>query len=358
MVTSARFASSASTGLRIAQRAIGAGEPCLIVAEVAQAHDGSLGCAHAYVDASAAAGADAVKFQVHIAAAESTAREPWRIRFSAQDESRFDYWRRMEFTPEQWLGLAQRCRDRGVLFLASPFSFEAVELLERIGVPAWKVASGELDNLPMIRRMASTGKPVILSSGLSSWAELDQAVGEARRCAAGFALLQCTTAYPTPPERVGLNLLAELRERYRAPVGLSDHSGTTAIGIAAATLGACILEVHVAFSRQAFGPDVPASLTIEELGEMVRGVRFVERALARPVDKDAAAAGGAELRRTFGKSIVAARCLPAGHRLAQQDLALKKPGDGLRPARLWDVVGRTLQRELAADEALREEDLG
>lgn len=329
----------------------------LVIAEVAQAHDGSLGTAHAYIDAVARAGADAVKFQTHIAEAESTAREPWRVRFSPQDATRYDYWKRMEFTEEQWAGLKRHAEERGLEFLSTPFSMAAVELLERMGVPAWKVGSGELTNLPMLERMASTGRPVILSSGMSGWAELDEAVGVVRRSGTPLAVLQCTTAYPTPPERVGLNVLAEIRQRYRCPTGLSDHSGTIYAGLAAAALGAEIVEVHVTFSRECFGPDVPASVTTAELAQLVEGVRFISRALDHPVDKDEWAAVAAGMRRTFGKSVVAARDLMAGALLGEADLALKKPGDGLPPARLGWLVGRRLRRAVRADEPILEEDV-
>ncbi len=213
-----------------------------VVAEVAQAHDGSLGTAHAYIDAVARAGADAVKFQTHIAAAESTAREPWRVPFSLQDATRYDYWKRMEFSEEQWAGLKRHAEERGLEFLSTPFSMAAVELLDRLGVPAWKVGSGETGNLPMIGRMARTGRPVILSSGMSGWEELDAAVAEVRRHGAPLAVMQCTTAYPTPPEKVGLNVLEEIRRRYGCVTGLSDHSGTIYAGLAAAALGAEIVE--------------------------------------------------------------------------------------------------------------------
>ncbi len=329
----------------------------IVVAEVAQAHDGSLGAAHAFIDAVADAGADAIKFQTHIAAAESTPDEPWRVKFSLQDATRFDYWKRMEFSEEQWHGLAEHARSRGIGFLSSPFSFEAVELLERVGVLAWKVASGEVANRPLLERIARTGKPVLLSSGLSGWAELDQAVELLRRYSVPFCVLQCTTMYPTPPERIGLNLLEEIRHRYGCPVGLSDHSGTVFAGLAAAALGARVVEVHVTFSRRAFGPDVPASLTIEELAELVRGVRFVDRVLAHPLDKESQAEGAAELRMVFGKSIVAACDLDVGVSLGEAHLALRKPGGGLPPGS-WDkVLGRRLRRPLKANERLREDDL-
>ncbi|MBM4429428.1 MAG: N-acetylneuraminate synthase, partial [Chloroflexi bacterium] len=188
----------------IAHRPIGPGEPCLIVAEVAQAHDGSLGMAHAFIDAIAKAGADAVKFQTHIAAGESTPNEPWRIRFSLQDATRYDYWRRMEFTEEQWFGLKRHADECGLIFLSSPFSVEAVELLTRVGIAAWKVASGEVSNPLIFGRMVVTGLPILLSTGMSPLSEIDIAVERVRSRELPLVVLQCTSAYPCPPEKVGL----------------------------------------------------------------------------------------------------------------------------------------------------------
>jgi N-acetylneuraminate synthase len=330
---------------------------CLIIAEVAQSHDGSLGTAHAYIDAVARAGADAVKFQTHIAAAESTPEEPWRVHFSPQDATRYDYWKRMEFTEDQWKGLAEHARRSGLVFLSSAFSLEAVEMLERVGVPAWKVGAGEVTNLPMLERMARTGKPVLLSSGMSSWGELDAGVATVRHHGAEVAVLQCTTQYPCPPEKVGLNVIGQIRERYGCRVGLSDHSGTIYPGLAAVALGASLVEVHVTFSRECFGPDVPASLTTAELAQLVTGVRFIETALAHPVDKDAVAAELADLRAVFGKSLVAARDLPAGWLLTEADIALRKPGSGMPASRMQQVIHRKLKRAVVANTLLREEDL-
>jgi len=341
----------------IQNHAIGPGHPCFVIAEVAQAHDGSLGTAHAYIDAVARAGADAVKFQTHIAEAESTPGEPFRVKFSPQDATRYDYWKRMEFSEPQWQGLADHARQAGLVFLSTPFSFEAVEWLDRLEMVAWKVGSGEVTNLPMIERMASTGRPVLLSSGMSDWEELDRAVNAATGAGAPVGIFQCTTAYPCPPEKVGLNVLDEIRRRYQCPVGLSDHSGTIYAGLAAAALGADLLEVHVVFSRECFGPDVRASLTTAELAQLVGGVRFIHTAMAHSLDKQAMAAEMSELRTMFGKSIVAARNLPPGHRLAPGDLALKKPGTGIPAARLKEVLGRKLKQAVAANTILSEKDL-
>jgi N-acetylneuraminate synthase len=330
---------------------------CLVIGEVALTHDGSLGLAHAFVDAIANAGADAVKFQTHIASAESTPSEPFRVKFSRQDATRYDYWRRMEFTEAQWTELAAHARERGLIFLSSAFSVAAVELLERIGMPLWKVGSGESFNAQLLDRMAETGAPVLLSTGMSTLEDIDAAVARVRAKGAPVGVFQCTTAYPCPAEKVGLNMLPVYRERYGCLVGLSDHSATIYPGLAAATLGIDCLEVHVALSREMFGPDVPASVTTGELRQLVDGIRFIERMRANPVDKAALAADTAPLRRIFTRSLVAARPLARGSVLGREDIVLKKPGTGLPPERLDEVVGRRLARDVQADALIATEDI-
>lgn len=330
---------------------------CLIIAEVAQAHDGSLGMAHAFIDAIADAGADAVKFQTHIAEAESSPDEPWRIKFSKQDTTRFDYWKRMEFTENQWHGLKQHADDRGLMFLSSPFSIEAVELLERVGVAAWKIASGEVGNVSLFERMSRSKLPFIISSGMSNYAELDAAVARVKGYGLPLTVMQCTTAYPCPPEKVGLNLLPVLRERCGCDVGLSDHSGTIYAGLAAAALGINMLEIHVTFSTQMFGPDVPASVTFEDLRRLIEGVRFIEKMRSNPVDKNSMAAEMSPLRAMFTKSIVVRQDLSAGTELSDEHLTIKKPGTGIPAARISDVIGRRLARDVAAGTRLAETDI-
>jgi len=330
---------------------------CLIVGEVAQAHDGSLGLAHAFIDAIANAGADAVKFQTHIATAESTPAEPWRVKFSPQDESRYAYWQRMEFSENQWIELKRHAGERGLFFLSSPFSVEAVELLERVGVAAWKIASGEVGGSRMFERMASAKLPVLLSTGMSPLTEIDWAVDKIKSRGLPLTVLQCTTAYPCPPEKVGLNLISFFRDRYQTEVGLSDHSGTIYPGLAAATLGISVLEVHVTLSRDMYGPDVSSSVTATELKQLVEGVRFIERMKARPVDKDHLAAELQPLRRLFGKSIVTRTALPAGTLLKEEHLTVKKPGHGLSEDKLGLVLNRKLRVALPADALVLEEHL-
>ena len=330
---------------------------CLVIGEVALTHDGSLGLAHAFVDAIANAGADAVKFQTHIAAAESTPSEPFRVKFSRQDETRYDYWKRMEFTEDQWRGLADHARQRGMLFLSSPFSVEAIELLDRLGMPLWKIASGETSNTMLLDRILDTRKPVLLSTGMSPIEEIDAAVARVRARDIDVGVFQCTTAYPCPAEKVGLNLIPFYRERYGCWVGLSDHSATIYPGLAAAALGMDMLEVHIALSREMFGPDVIASVTTSELRQLVDGVRFIERMRANPIDKNASAQETAPLRKLFTRSLVASADLPAGTVITREHVAIKKPGTGLPPERLEDIIGRRLARPVTVDQLLAVDDI-
>lgn len=328
-----------------------------IIAEIAQAHDGSLGMAHAYIDAVAKAGAKAVKFQTHMAEHESMLDEPWRVKFSLQDETRYEYWKRMEFTDEQWHGLKRHADEKGLLFLSSPFSPAAVDLLSRIGVAAWKVASGEVNNLPMLDQMIATGLPILLSSGMSNWQELDQAVKRIQEANCPLTVFQCTTAYPCPPELVGLNLISVLRQRYKCAVGLSDHSGTIYAGLAATTIGIEALEVHVTFHREMFGPDVPASLTISEFQQLVEGIHFIEKMKNAPVDKEYVAQEMQPLHQLFTKSLVITQSLPAGTILSSEHLTGKKPGYGIAVSRLSEILGKRLKTAVQANHRLREEDI-
>ena len=178
-----------------------------IIAEIAQAHDGSIELAHSYIDALAKTGVNAVKFQVHIAEAESSIHEPFRVKLASQDKSRFDYWKRMEFSLQQWKGLKKHCDEAGVEFLASPFSNAAVDLLEEVGVKRYKIGSGEVNNFLLLEKIARTGKPVLLSSGMSSFEELGHTLAFLKKRKVEISILQCTTAYPTQHENYGLNVI-------------------------------------------------------------------------------------------------------------------------------------------------------
>ena len=284
----------------------------LTIAEIGQAHDGSLGMLHAYIDAVAKTGATAIKFQTHIAAAESSIHEAFRVHFSKQDKTRFDYWKRMEFTQEQWIEIGEHCKDVGLEFISSPFSNAAVEILEKAKVDCYKIGSGEVTNFLLLKKVIDTKKPIIISSGMSSFEELDKTVSFLKQHQANFSILQCTTSYPTVPENYGFNVIEELKGRYGVPIGFSDHSATVAAGIAAVALGAEILEFHVVFDKKMFGPDVSSSLTLEEATTLVKGVNEVVIALKNPVDKNSNDAFK-EVKQIFEKSLAVNKNLLKGH---------------------------------------------
>jgi N-acetylneuraminate synthase len=330
---------------------------CLIIAEVGQAHDGSLGIAHSFIDAVSKSGADVIKFQTHIAEAETTQHEPWRIKFSTQDGSRYDYWKRMEFSETQWVELKKHSNDVGLQFISSPFSLEAVELLKKVGVHAWKIASGEVNNQEMLDSIAETKQDVYLSTGMSTIEEIDRSVERIKKKGLPLTILQCTSMYPTPPEKVGLNMLVFFRERYGCGVGLSDHSGKIFTGLAAATIGIDVLEVHVTFSKEMFGPDVSSSLTIDELKKLVEGTRYIEAVVENSVDKNSIAEELKPVRNIFTKSIVYRRDLEKGTIIKRDDISFKKPGTGVDPTHLEKVIGKQLKRSVKGDDQLSMSDL-
>lgn len=330
---------------------------CAVIAEVAQGHDGSLGLAHSFIDLAAQTGVDAVKFQTHIAAAESRPDEPWRTEFSYEDATRYDYWQRMEFTEAQWQGLREHCEAKGLGFISSAFSVEAIDLLRRVGVSAWKVSSGESLSFELLRHVCEDGLPILISTGMSTYEEIRAIIERCRTAGVEPVVLQCTSMYPTPPERLGLNVMGELEARFGCPVGLSDHSGTIYPGLAAVGLGAVALEVHLTFSRGMFGPDAPVSLEPAELRSLVDGVRFLERARRAPVDKDGVAAELADMRSLFGKSLVSAQALPAGTVLTDEHLTARKPATGIPASERAAVVGRTLRESVEAGHVLALDDL-
>lgn len=324
-----------------------------LIAEIGSVHDGSFGNACKLIEAAAACGADAVKFQTHIPEAETLKDAPMPSYFKG--EPRFEYFRRTGFTLDQWRALKAKCDEQGVMFLSSPFSLEAVDLLEQVGMAVYKIPSGEVSNLPLLEKVKATGKPVLLSSGMSGWAEMGAAV-ETLRGAGPAAVMQCTSAYPCPPERVGLNIMVEMGRRYGLPVGYSDHTLGHAACFAACALGAVVIEKHFTFSRLMYGSDAQHSMEPADFKALAEGLRDIRAMLAHPVDKDDLAPYG-EMKRIFEKSVVTARPVAAGTLLSEADLAFKKPGDGIPAARRNDLLGRRVHRDLAADHKLSWEDL-
>ncbi len=333
---------------------IGGGK-CYIIAEIGQAHDGSLGTAFAYIDAVAEAGVNAVKFQTHIAKEESTKHEQFRVKVFPQDSTRYDYWKRMEFSKAQWEKLRNYATQKGLDFLSTPFSEAAVNLLDELNVPAFKVGSGDTANKVLLDSMIKTGKPILISSGMSPYDELTTSINRIKQAGSDCAVFQCTTSYPCKPEDIGYNVLKELKSKYAIPVGLSDHSGTIFPSLASVALGVDMIEVHAVFSKRCFGPDTKSSLTIEELTELVKGVRFIEKGLCKPVDKNIAAAERAEIKKIFSRSAFFIKDKKAGEVLNAGDFGMKKPGGGLDIEAAESLIGRELKIDKYFDDYLLED---
>jgi N-acetylneuraminate synthase len=263
----------------------------------------------------------------------------------------------MEFTIDQWKELKSHAESLNMEFISSPFSLRAVEILEEVGVKRYKIGSGEVSNFLMLEKIAGTGKPMILSSGMSNWNELDKAVLFLQDYGNQLSILQCTTAYPTQPDQWGLNVIAELKSRYQVPVGFSDHSGDIFGCLAAATLGAEIFEFHVVFDKRQFGPDTQASITIDQTKTLVKGIRAIQTALLNPIVKDDNQ-GFTALKQIFEKSLAINKDLPKGHIISLADLESKKPkGYGIPANQFDEVVGKELSKNLEKWEFLNWEDL-
>jgi N,N'-diacetyllegionaminate synthase len=324
-----------------------------IIAEIGSVHDGSFGNACKLVEVAAACGADVVKFQTHIAEAETLADAPSPSYF--KKESRMEYFRRTSFSKEQWVTIKEVCKNSNVKFLSSPFSFEAVDLLETIGIDAYKIPSGEVSNLPLLRYVAETGKPVMLSSGMSNWKELDDAVDVLSK-GGHVSVMQCTSAYPCPPQKVGLNIIQEMLSRWNLPVGYSDHTIGDAASFAAAALGATFIEKHFTFSKLMYGSDAINSMEPSDFTRFCTGLKEIWKMLENPVDKNDLSALS-DMKLIFEKSIVINRILNSGDIIRAADLAFKKPGDGIPASKWQDIIGRKVNKELPVNYKLKLDDL-
>ncbi len=327
-----------------------------IIAEIGQAHDGSLGILHSYIDALSKTGIDAVKFQTHIAEAESSKHEPFRINFSYEDKSRYDYWKRMSFNLQQWKNIKKHCDQVGLDFISSPFSQSAVDLLEKVNVSKYKIGSGEVNNFLMLEKIASTKKEIIISSGMSSMDELRKSVDFLTSKSVNFSILQCTSKYPTEPNDWGLNYIKILKENFNVPIGYSDHSGEIFSSLAAVALGAEIIEFHAVFDKKMFGPDSPSSLTIDEITFLVKGIRQISKSIRFPLNKDLNIDNSLKL--IFEKSLSLNKDLAKGTIIQFDDLEAKKPkGYGIAASEYESVVNKKLNKDLKKWDFLNYSDL-
>jgi N,N'-diacetyllegionaminate synthase len=340
-----------SRTITIGRREVGEGCPCFIVAEAGINHNGDAALAAELVDAAAEAGADAIKFQTHFPEHEM-------LRGGATaayvGESLFDLLTRTALSREDHVTLRDRAQRKGILFLSTPFSREAADFLETLGVPAFKTGSGELTHLPMQQHIARKGRPMIVSTGMSTAEEIDRTVQTIRAAGTPFALMHCTSTYPTPYEHVQLWCIGALRRQYGVPVGFSDHTLGRFIAFAAVAVGANLFEKHFTISRSLPGPDQQGSMEPAELAELVRGIRAIEQAAGAVKQIQP---GEQDVRNMAHHSVVSMRHIAAGATIAAGDVWAKRPGTGIPARRLDEIVGRVARRSIPPDRLISWDDL-
>ena len=331
-----------------------------VIAEIAQAHDGSLGTAYSFIDAASDAGADAVKFQIHYAEFESNKdKDIFRNKkFNFQDSSRYNYWKRIEFTEKQWIDLSNYCKKKKIIFLASTFSEKSYSLLKKINQPLWKIASGEVNNYFFLEKVAKLRKDILLSSGLSNWNEIDTAIKLIQKFHNKVTLMHCVSRYPCPANYIGLNLIPEMKKRYPdLTIGYSDHSASIGAIIAAYTLGARVLECHIKLNNFSFGPDASSSILIDDFKKLISELRLLEIANNNPKQKDSYDSNQKKLRKLFNKSVFAKKFIKKGTRLTTKNTILKKPVVGIHVSNYKDILGKLTKKDVDKDEPINETEI-
>lgn len=340
--------------IKIVNKIIGDGHPCFIIAEAGVNHNGKIDLAKRLVDIAKLAGADAVKFQTY-----KTGNLVTRFAFCAsyqkkntKAKSQFELLKKLELSEDEFRELFDYCETRRIIFLSTPSDFQSVRFLNNLGVPAFKIGSGDLNNIPLLKQAAQYRKPIILSTGMSTLKEVRYAVKEIY--AAGnkkLILLHCTSCYPTEFEDVNLSAMCALREEFNIPVGYSDHTSGIQVALAAVAKGARVIEKHFTLDKDLPGPDHRASLEPGELKEMIMAIRNIEKALGNGIKK--LVKSEKEIKKLVRKSIVAERDIPKGTVITKDMLAIKRPGTGISPMYLKDIVGKVAKKDFKKDEFIR-----
>jgi N,N'-diacetyllegionaminate synthase len=340
--------------MKVGDRFIGDGEPCFIIAEAGVNHNGSIVQAKKLIDAAVKAGADAVKFQTFRAEdviSDGAAKAAYQKKSTGADESQLGMVKKLELSQADFTALSSYARRKRIMFLSTPFDKGSVDFLDKLGVPAFKIASGEINNFPLLKYIAKKGRPIILSTGMSTLAEVKEALAVIQAGSAEeIVLLHCISCYPAKIGDTNLRAMETLRRAFKLPVGLSDHSTGFTIPIASVALGACIIEKHFTLDKNLPGPDHKASLEPEELKTMVQAVRDVEKAMGSGAKT--IAAGEKDTKKAARRSIVAAQDIPAGTVVTQAMLAIKRPGTGIEPKHLGTIVGRKVKDFIRRDELI------
>jgi len=325
--------------------------PVFIIAEAGVNHNGSIALAKQLIDVAAKSGADAVKFQTFIAEEVVSTDAPkaeYQKQTTDASESQLDMIKKLELSKEDHRELMDYAKHKNIMFLSTPFDNKSVDLLVELGVPLIKISSGEITNHPFLEYIAKKGLPIILSTGMSSLKEVAEAVSVIKEAGCkDLTLLHCTSNYPARVEDCNL-----LEDAFDVPVGYSDHTPGIYVPLAAAAMGACVIEKHFTLDKNLPGPDHRASLEPAELEEMVRGIRLVEKALGSPVK--APVESELEVRDVARRSIVAKVDIPAGTVITEDMLVFKRPGTGVAPTDVSKLIGRKTKYDIKKDELIKQ----
>jgi N,N'-diacetyllegionaminate synthase len=344
---------------QIADRFIGGHAPCFIIAEAGVNHNGDIKLAKRLIEIAKKAGADAVKFQTFKAkdvVSKSAEKAKYQKETSGAEESQFELIRKLELKPRDFKELFDYAHEKGIVFLSSPFDARSVDLLDRLGVPAYKIGSGEITNFPLIKYIAKKGKPIILSTGMSTLVEIKEALQTIKGGGVrDIILLHCISAYPAKAEEVNLKVMQTLRSIFKVPVGFSDHTLGITVPIAAVALGASVLEKHFTLDRNLPGPDHKTSLGPKEFMQMVEAIRQVEKAIGNGIKR--LTDDEEEIKRVARRSIVAKVDIPKGTLITEEMLDIRRPGTGIAPKFLNMVVGNVAKSSIKRDELLTKDKL-
>ena len=324
-----------------------------IIAEAGVNHNGDINLAYQLVDAAKAAGVDCIKFQTFKSEnlVSHTAQKAEYQKVATGDSSQQDMLKQLELSFGEFVSLKEYCDRKGICFLSTPFDFESIEFLNSIEMPFWKIPSGEVTNYPYLVALAKTGKPVVMSTGMCEMQEIEDAIAVLRENGASdIKLLHCNTEYPTPYEDVNLRAMKTLRDAFGVEVGYSDHTKGIEVPIAAVAMGAAVIEKHFTLDRNMEGPDHKASLEPQELKQMVDSIRHIEAALGSG-DKKPSPSEKKNMA-VARKSIVAAARIKAGDILTEENITVKRPGNGICPMRWKEVLGTRAVRDFEEDELI------
>lgn len=325
-----------------------------IIAEAGDNHNGNYNLALQLVDKAAEAGADCVKFQTFITEnviSKFAQKADYQKETTGEGESQYDMVKKLELSFEQFRSIQKYCKEKKIMFLSTPFDLDSIDFLEEIEIPFWKIPSGEITNLPYLEKIAKTGKDIVLSTGMCTMDEIEKALSVLKgRGAGNIVLLHCNTEYPTPFEDVNLHAMQAMAETFQVPVGYSDHTTGIEVPVAAVALGASVIEKHFTLDKNMEGPDHKASLEPMELKQMVASIRNIEKAMGSSEKK--ASPSESKNINIARKSIVARRRIKQGEILTEDNLYIKRPGDGISPMHWYEMLGTAAVKDFEEDELI------